>query len=48
MDAEIYLDNKSFIHRLDPRTKIVVFLLAFVAILLIENPLWMIKLTFIN
>ncbi len=42
MDAEIYLDNKSSIHRLDPRTKIVVFLLAFVAILLFENPLWMI------
>jgi energy-coupling factor transport system permease protein len=41
MDAEIYLDNNSFIHRLDPRTKITTFLLTFVAILLYEDPLWM-------
>ncbi len=42
MDAEIYLDNNSFIHRLDPRTKIIIFLLTFVAILLFQDPLWMI------
>lgn len=41
MNAEIYLDNNSTLHRLDPRTKITTFLLTFVAILLFENPLWM-------
>lgn len=46
MDSEIYLDNNSFIHRLDPRTKITVFLLTFVAILLFEDPLWMLPVTF--
>lgn len=45
MDAEIYLDNNSFIHRLDPRVKIITFLLTFVAILLFENPLWMLPVT---
>jgi energy-coupling factor transport system permease protein len=45
MDAEIYIDNNSFIHRLDPRVKIIIFLLTFVAILLFENPLWMIPIT---
>lgn len=45
MDAEIYIDNNSFIHRLDPRVKILIFLLTFVAILLFENPLWMIPIT---
>lgn len=45
MDAEIYLDNNSFIHRLDPRVKIITFLLTFVALLLFENPLWMIPIT---
>lgn len=47
MDAEIYLDNNSFIHRLDPRTKITTFLLTFVAILLYENPLWMLPVAFL-
>jgi len=41
MDAEIYLDNNSFIHRLDPRTKIMVFLMTFIALLLFEDPFWM-------
>jgi energy-coupling factor transport system permease protein len=45
MDAEIYIDNNSFIHRLDPRVKIIVFLLTFVAILLFQNPLWMLPIT---
>jgi energy-coupling factor transport system permease protein len=45
MDAEIYLDNNSFIHRLDPRVKIIVFLLTFVAILLFQDPIWMIPIT---
>jgi energy-coupling factor transport system permease protein len=47
MDAEIYLDNNSFIHRLDPRTKITTFLLTFVAILLFEDPLWMLPIAFL-
>jgi energy-coupling factor transport system permease protein len=47
MDAEIFLDNNSFIHRLDPRTKITIFLLTFVAILLFENPLWMLPVVFL-
>lgn len=45
MDSEIYLDNNSFIHRLDPRVKIIVFLLTFVAILLFQDPIWMIPIT---
>lgn len=45
MDAEIYIDNNSFIHGLDPRVKIILFLLTFVAILLFENPLWMLPIT---
>ncbi|MBI9050834.1 MAG: energy-coupling factor transporter transmembrane protein EcfT [Anaerolineaceae bacterium] len=47
MDAELYIDNNSFIHRLDPRTKITVFLLTFVAILLFEDPLWMLPVAFL-
>ena len=45
MDAEIYIDNNSFIHRLDPRVKIIIFLLTFVAILLFQDPLWMLPIT---
>lgn len=45
MDSEIYIDNNSFIHRLDPRVKVIIFLLTFVAILLFENPLWMMPIT---
>lgn len=45
MDSEIYIDNNSFIHRLDPRVKIIVFLLTFVAILLFQDPLWMLPIT---
>ena len=45
MDAEIYIDNNSFIHRLDPRIKIINFLLTFIAILLFQNPLWMLPIT---
>jgi len=47
MDAEIYLDNNSFIHRMDPRTKILVFLMTFVALLLFEDPLWMLPVGFL-
>lgn len=47
MDSEIYIDNNSFIHRLDPRTKITTFLLTFIAILLFEDPLWMLPVAFL-
>jgi energy-coupling factor transport system permease protein len=47
MDSEIFIDNNSWIHRLDPRTKITTFLLTFVAILLFEDPLWMLPVTFL-
>lgn len=47
MDSEIYIDNNSFIHRLDPRTKITTFLLTFVAILLFEDPMWMLPVAFL-
>jgi len=45
MDQEIYLDRKTFFHKLDPRTKIVILLAAFVLILYFENPLWVLPLT---
>jgi energy-coupling factor transport system permease protein len=45
MDSEIYIDNNSFVHRLDPRVKIIIFLLTFVAILLFQDPLWMLPIT---
>lgn len=47
MDAEIYIDNNSFIHRIDPRVKIILFLLTFVAILLFQDPIWMLPITFL-
>lgn len=47
MDQEIYLDRKTFFHKLDPRTKIVILLAAFVLILYYENPLWVLPLALI-
>ena len=47
MDSEIYLDLDTFFHRLDPRTKIVTFLLTFIAIVLFEDPLWMLPVAFV-
>ncbi len=41
MNAEIYLDRDTFMHRLDPRTKIIIFLLTFVVALLFNDPFWM-------
>ncbi len=40
MESELYLDLNTIIHRLDPRTKIFMFLTAFVLLVLYENPLW--------
>lgn len=47
MDSEIFLDLNTFIHRLDPRTKITIFLLSFVAILMFESPFWMLPIAFL-
>jgi energy-coupling factor transport system permease protein len=47
MDAEIYLDRDTFIHRLDARTKIILFLLTFVAVLMFQDPVWMLPLAFL-
>lgn len=48
MDSEIYLDRNSFIHRLDARTKIIIFLLSFVAVLQFDSPLWMLPIAFLT
>lgn len=40
MEAEIYLDLNTIIHRLDPRTKIFILMTAFVIVLYFHNPLW--------
>ncbi len=41
MESEIYLDLNTFIHRLDPRTKIFILLAEFVLVLYFQNPLWL-------
>ncbi len=45
MDAEIYLDRNTFIHRLDPRTKILILMMVFVVVLYFEHPLWVLPTT---
>jgi energy-coupling factor transport system permease protein len=40
MGQEIYLEKKTFFHRLDPRTKLFTLLTFFVIILYFEDPLW--------
>jgi energy-coupling factor transport system permease protein len=40
MESEIYLDLNTWIHRLDPRTKIIMLAVFFVLILYFPNPLW--------
>jgi energy-coupling factor transport system permease protein len=40
MESELYLDYDTPYHRLDARTKIIVFLGVFVGALLFKNPLW--------
>jgi energy-coupling factor transport system permease protein len=42
MEAELYLDYKTFFHRLDARTKILSFFIVFIGILQFEHPLWLI------
>jgi energy-coupling factor transport system permease protein len=45
MDSEIYLDLNSFIHRLDPRTKIFILLTVFVTVLYFQHPLWVLPIS---
>lgn len=42
MDAELYLDYNTPYHRLDARTKIIVFLCIFVGVLMFQDPRWLI------
>jgi energy-coupling factor transport system permease protein len=42
MESELYLDYKTGYHRLDARTKIIVFLIIFVGALQFQNPIWLI------
>ena len=41
METELYLDYNTVIHRLDPRTKLILFAYAFIGLVLYEHPLWM-------
>lgn len=40
MDIDFYIDADTVIHRLDGRTKILLFLASFIALVLFENPLY--------
>ena len=42
MNAELYLDYDTVIHRLDARTKILIFLFSFICLVLFENPIWLV------
>jgi energy-coupling factor transport system permease protein len=42
MESELYLDYRTGYHRLDARTKIIVFLIIFVGALQFQNPIWLI------
>jgi energy-coupling factor transport system permease protein len=42
MEAELYLDYKTFFHRRDARTKILSFLIIFIGVLQFQHPLWLI------
>jgi energy-coupling factor transport system permease protein len=44
MNIDFFLDRDTVIHRLDGRTKILLFLLAFVALVLFEDPLFILPL----
>lgn len=40
MTAELYLDYDTVIHRLDARTKLLIFVFSFIGLVLFEHPLW--------
>jgi energy-coupling factor transport system permease protein len=41
MGSELYLDLDTFMHRLDPRTKMLLFGLVFICMLQFSDPLWL-------
>jgi energy-coupling factor transport system permease protein len=45
MSGDFYIDNNSFMHRLDARTKMALAFLTVVAILMFEHPVWLIPIT---
>jgi energy-coupling factor transport system permease protein len=45
MNAELYLDYNTVIHRLDARTKLLIFLFSFICLVLFEHPLWLVPIT---
>jgi len=47
MEAELYLDYNTPYHRLDARTKIVIFLCIFVGVLMFQDPRWLIPTVFL-
>jgi energy-coupling factor transport system permease protein len=42
MEAELYLDYNTILHRRDARTKILAFLIIFIGVVQFEHPLWLI------
>jgi energy-coupling factor transport system permease protein len=47
MNIDFYLDKDTVIHRLDGRTKILLFLFAFISLALFEDPLYILPLAFL-
>jgi energy-coupling factor transport system permease protein len=45
MSGDFYLDNNSFMHRLDARSKLALILLTLVAIVIFQHPLWLVPIT---
>ncbi|MCJ7567572.1 MAG: energy-coupling factor transporter transmembrane protein EcfT [Anaerolineales bacterium] len=45
MTSELYLDYDTVIHRLDARTKILIFVFSFIGLVLFDHPLWIIPVT---
>ena len=45
MTSELYLDYDTVIHRLDARTKLLIFVFSFIGLVLFEHPLWIIPVT---
>lgn len=45
MTPELYLDYNTVIHRLDARTKTLIFVFSFIGLVVFEHPLWIIPIT---
>jgi energy-coupling factor transport system permease protein len=41
MNIELFLDYDTVIHRLDARTKLLIFILSFICLVVFQHPLWM-------